>query len=101
MINDIYYTTVVKQEAQELRNRAAQDRLAREAKQLRRRQRADQREINTLEHAVHGKPTWWSLLVGRFFGRSTAKTGQRIDAAAGGKDQGNQSHQTGATTHKA
>ena len=31
MINDIYFTTVVKQEAQELRDRAAQDRLAREA----------------------------------------------------------------------
>ncbi|SDS30755.1 hypothetical protein [Microlunatus soli] len=102
MINDIYYTTVVKQEAQELRDRAAEDRLANEAKKLRRQQRAHQREIDSLEHAVHGRPSWWTLLVRRFGGRSATRPGTTIDA---GPQQGvsrETSHdETGATTHKA
>lgn len=108
MINEIYYTTVVKQEAQELRNRAAADRLAREAKNLRRSQRANRREIERLEHAVHGKPSWWSVLLSRFGsgrgGRVRARSAQaRTTAARAGRtgDHRTGDHQTGATTHKA
>lgn len=99
MINEVYYTSVVKHEAKELRDRAASDRLAREAKELRRSQRAHRREVERLEHAVHGQPGRWARLLARLgigrSGRGSASPAQRTATA------GREAERTGTTSDKA
>ena len=78
MINDINYLAVVKQEAQELRDRAAQDRLADDAKRARRQQRAVERENRLLERAVNGHVNRWAQLLDLLrIGRLSTREGNR------------------------
>lgn len=91
MINDINYLAVVKQEAQELRDRAAQNRLADEARRARRHQRAVERENRLLERAVNGHVDRWGQLLdllhigrlstrGRIHQEHNESAGARADA---------------------
>lgn len=101
MINDIYYT-VVEQEARELRDRAAQDRLAKEAEQQRRRARAAAREVRRLERVVNGRRSWWTELLQQLGIGTVARTEaslQRVEHDH--RSVAHIEHPTGATSDKA
>ena len=63
MINDFYYDLVTKQQISELHAQADLDRLAKQARQRRRAQRAARREAQRLAVAVNGRGQgfWGSL----------------------------------------